>query len=169
MLPGSATIRSIPLGMPMSSRSRCKGVFAVPQQPYFRTLMNLPIHITENDLQKLRMLLRDAKVDPEIEPENIKRLESELDRAIVVENGELPFGLVTMYTRAEMMDLTTGEPDTYTLVFPDDADIDDGRISVLAPLGTAMIGYCTGDKFEWPTPGGTIRYRVGRVLARNVR
>lgn len=131
--------------------------------------MNLPIHLTEIDLQKLRRLLRDAKTDPEQEPENLKRLESELDRAIVVENGTLPFGLVTMNSRAEMMDLTTGESRTYTLVFPDDADVDDGRISVLAPLGTAMIGYCTGDRFEWPTPGGTIRYRVGRVVARNVR
>ena len=131
--------------------------------------MNLPIHLTENDLQKLRVLLREAKADPEHEPENLERLEGELDRAIVVENGALPFGLVTMNSRAEMIDLTTGEPGTYTLVFPDDADIDDGRVSVLAPLGTAMIGYCTGDKFEWPVPGGTIRFRVGRVLARNVR
>lgn len=131
--------------------------------------MNLPVHLTENDLQKLRTLLRDAEADPEQEPENLKRLESELDRAIVVENGTLPFGLVTMNSRAEMMDLTTGEPGSYTLVFPDDADIDDDLISVLDPLGTAMIGYCTGDKFEWPTPGGTIRFRVGRVLARNVR
>lgn len=131
--------------------------------------MNLPIHLTENDLQKLRTLLRNAEADPEQEPENLKRLESEVDRAIVVENGTLPFGLVTMNSRTEMIDLITGEPGTYTLVFPDEADIDDDLISVLAPLGTAMIGYCTGDIFELPTPGGIIRYRLGRVLARNVR
>lgn len=155
--------------MPLSSRSHRKGAFAFLLFPYFKTLMNIPIHLTENDLQKLRILLYEAKADPEQEPENLKRLEAELDRAIVVENGTLPFGLVTMNSRAEMVDLSTGEPGTYTLVFPDDADIDDGRISVLAPLGTAMIGYRTGDKFTWPAPGGNIRFRVGQILARNVR
>ena len=131
--------------------------------------MNIPIHLTENDLQKLRILLHEAKTDPEQESENLKQLEVELDRAIVVEKETLPFGLVTMNSRAEMVDLSTGESGTYTLVFPDDADIDDDRISVLAPLGTAMIGYRTGDKFAWPAPGGTIRFRVGPILARNVR
>jgi len=155
--------------MLLSPCSHRKGAFAFLLFPYFNTLMNLPIHLTENDLQKLRILIREAKADPEQEPDNLNRLEGELDRAMVVENGALPFGLVTMNSRAEMIDHSTGEPDAYTLVFPDDADIDDGRVSVLAPLGTAMIGYCTGDKFEWPAPGGTIRFRVGRILARNVR
>lgn len=130
--------------------------------------MNLPIRLTESDLQRLRIILRDAKADPEHEPENLERLEGELDRAIVVENGALPFGLVTMNSRAEMVNLTTGEPSTYTLVFPDDADIDDDRISVLAPLGTAMIGYLPGDEFSWTAPRGAIQFRVGQILARNV-
>lgn len=130
--------------------------------------MDLPIHLTKNDLHKLRKLLRESNTDAGRDLDNFNRLKGELDRATVVADGELPSGLVTMNSRAEVLDLATGEPSTYTLVFPDDADIDDGRISVLAPLGTAMIGYRTGDKFSWPTPGGTIRFQVGRILARNV-
>jgi len=130
--------------------------------------MNLPIHLTENDLQKLRKLLREARSDAGRDLENLRRLEGELDRATVVEEGALPPDLITMNSRVEMVNLDTSEPCTYTLVFPEYADIDDGRISVFAPLGMAMIGYRSGDSFSWPAPGGMIRFRVGRILGRNV-
>lgn len=130
--------------------------------------MNLPIHLTENDLQKLRKLLREARSDAGRDLENLRRLEGELDRATVVEEGALPPDLITMNSRVEMVNLDTSEPCTYTLVFPEYADIDDGRISVFAPLGMAMIGYRSGDSFSWPAPGGTLRFRVGRILGRNV-
>jgi regulator of nucleoside diphosphate kinase len=53
---------------------------------------------------------------------------------------------------------------TCTLVFPDDADIDQNRISVLAPIGTAMLGYSVGDAFEWQVPAGLTRFKVKEIL-----
>jgi regulator of nucleoside diphosphate kinase len=53
---------------------------------------------------------------------------------------------------------------TYTLVFPEDADVSQGKISVLAPIGTAMLGYRVGDTFEWDTPGGKRSIQVKRVI-----
>lgn len=130
--------------------------------------MTLPIHLTENDLLKLRKLLREAKSDAGRDLDNLKRLEGELDRATVVDDEGMPADIITMNSRVEMVNLATNDSSIYTLVFPEYADIDDGRISVLAPLGMAMIGFRTGDEFSWPSPGGTMRFRVGEVLGHNV-
>ena len=69
-----------------------------------------------------------------------------------------------MNSKARLRDLDTGEEVTYTLVFPDKASIDDERISVVAPIGTAMLGHRVGDEFEWKVPAGIVRFRVAKVL-----
>ena len=63
-----------------------------------------------------------------------------------------------------MKDLDTQEEMTYTLVFPADANIKENKISVLAPIGTAMIGYKVGDVIEWPVPSGQRRLKVIGIL-----
>jgi regulator of nucleoside diphosphate kinase len=68
-----------------------------------------------------------------------------------------------MNSRAELLDLETGERMEFTLVCPADANIEEGKISVLAPLGAAMIGYRVGDEFEWSVPYGERRFRVTAV------
>ena len=65
---------------------------------------------------------------------------------------EIPADVITMNSRAELLDLDSNERMEFTLVLPSDADINAGKISVLAPLGTAMLGYRVGDEFEWPVP-----------------
>ena len=91
-------------------------------------------------------------------------LKAEISRAKVVNAGRnLPPDVITMNSRAELLDLERGERMEFTLVFPVDADIEAGKISVLAPLGTAMLGYRVGDEFEWPVPYGLRRLKVERV------
>lgn len=131
--------------------------------------MNLPIHLTENDLHKLRRLLHHARSEAGSDPRSLDRLEGELDRAVLVQNDAPPPDLITMNSRVEMINLATGATATYTLVFPEYANSDDGHLSVLAPLGMAMIGYRSGDEFSWPAPGGLIRFRVGKVLGKEPR
>ena len=63
-----------------------------------------------------------------------------------------------------VLDLETGEEETYTLVFPENADISSGKISILAPVGTGMLGYEVGDTFEWDVPGGVRRLKVKQIL-----
>ena len=65
--------------------------------------------------------------------------------------------------RAEFLDLETGERMEFTLVFPADANVNDGKISVLAPLGTAMLGYRVGDEFVWHVPHGLRRLKVTKL------
>jgi regulator of nucleoside diphosphate kinase len=87
-------------------------------------------------------------------------LEGELARAEIVGVDEIPAGVITMNSRAELLDLHTGERMEFTLVYPVDADIEAGKISVLAPLGTAMLGYRVGDEFEWIVPYGLRHLKV---------
>ena len=90
----------------------------------------------------------------------LRLLENELKRARIVAPDEIPPDVITMNTRAELLDLESGEHMKFTLVLPVDANINDGKISVLAPLGTAMLGYRVGDEFEWHVPYGLRRLKV---------
>ena len=87
----------------------------------------------------------------------LRLLENELKRAQIVPSEEVPPDVITMNTRAEFLDVESGERMEFTLVLPADADINDGKISVLAPLGTAMLGYRVGGTFKmayssWDSP-----------------
>jgi len=75
-------------------------------------------------------------------------LAAELARAEIVDADEIPPDVITMNSRAELLDLGTGERMEFTLAFPIDADIEANKISILAPLGTAMLGYRVGDEFD---------------------
>ena len=69
-----------------------------------------------------------------------------------------------MNSSFKLRDLDTGGVMTYKLVFPADADFAEGRISILAPIGTAMIGEKVGNAVEWYVPAGTRRLRVEEIL-----
>ena len=71
--------------------------------------------------------------------------------------------IFTMNSTVHLVDTRTGEKEAFTLVFPRDADIEQGRISVLAPVGTAILGYRAGDTFVWSVPGGERHLRIEAV------
>jgi regulator of nucleoside diphosphate kinase len=123
------------------------------------------IYITEVDLARLRKLIeaaRDSGVDSNMPYTN--KLEDELDRANIVDPKEIPMDAITMRSKVRLKDLESRKEMIYSLVFPNEADVDDGRISVLAPVGTAMIGYRVGDIIEWEVPSGLRRLKVEEVL-----
>lgn len=88
----------------------------------------------------------------------------ELERAEVVLSKDVPPDVVTMNSKVILRDLNTSEEMTYVLVFPKDANINVGAISVLAPIGTAILGYAKGDVVEWLVPSGIRRIRIKKVL-----
>ncbi len=125
------------------------------------------IYITANDMDQLRKLL-DAEKDRHGygngRGEYLKGLQAELKRSKHVASHKVPRDVITMHSKAHLIDLDTGEELVYTLVFPDEADIRQDKISVLAPIGTAMLGYRVGDVFEWPVPDGLRRLQVKGLL-----
>lgn len=119
--------------------------------------MKRTIYITKADMTRLRNLIEAQKGSRD----DLTRLQSELDHASVVEPEEIPGDVITMNSKARLRDLDDQEEMTFTLVFP---DIDHDRISVVAPIGTAMLGQREGDEFEWEVPAGRVRLKVIQVL-----
>lgn len=126
--------------------------------------MNRTIYITEFDHQRLKQLITEAEYTEYRGSDYLKKLSEELDLCKRVKPQEVPADVITMNSTARLEDLETGEEDKMTLVFPEDADRDQNKISILAPIGTAMLGHRVGDIFEWQVPAGTIRMKVKEVI-----
>ena len=94
-----------------------------------------------------------------------ENLQAELDRADVLPAADVPDDVVTMHSQVYYVDETTGERRAVTLVYPHEADIAKGRVSVLAPVGAALLGLSTGQSIDWGFPHG-VRRRL-RVLEVN--
>lgn len=125
-------------------------------------MKNQDIVITATDHVRLRSIVAASALFDCSGGES-NALQGELERAQVLASEEIPPDVITMNSRAELLDLETGEHMEFALVMPSQANIDDGKISVLAPLGTAMLGYRVGDEFEWHVPFGMRRLKVLQI------
>ena len=118
-----------------------------------RYTLNHHLVLLLDDYAQLRGLARDHE------------LSDELDRAIVVPPERMPSDVVTMHSRCIYVDESTGARREVELVYPDEADPAAGKISVLAPIGSALLGLAAGHSIDWELPGGKIhRITVERVL-----
>jgi len=122
------------------------------------------IYITNFDMERLRKLLEGARLWSQRDREYLDKLEEELDRAILVASEDVPGDVVTMNSQVSVCDLDSKKEMTLRLVFPSDADYEQDRISILAPIGTALIGYRAGDTVEWRVPAGVKRLKITAVL-----
>jgi len=122
-----------------------------------------PIVVTESDARLLRGLLAVHGEGSVRDDEHLHQLAMELERAAVLDSADVPSDVITLQSRVEVLDLVTGQRSQYRLVLPSDAKVASNRISVLAPLGTALLGYREGDEVSWRMPGGLRRLLVERV------
>lgn len=118
---------------------------------------NPSLIITARDLARLRRVidLHDTNA--------AEQLEAELQRATVVDPREVPPTVVTMNSEVAYEDLATGERRVVRVVFPNEADAGRGKVSVMAPIGSALIGLSVGQEIEWRVPGGRKRIRVVEI------
>ncbi len=123
------------------------------------------IYITAADRERLRAYLEDALIAPDTKDQaHVRQLQQEIERATIIDKPEdVPNDVITMRSRVLLHDLDTGEDLEWTLVYPTESSPENHRISVLAPLGTAMLGYRVGDTIEWTVPRGTRRLRVQQL------
>ena len=122
------------------------------------------IYITRPDMDRLAALVEGYRLQGREDPRTLQRLEDELERAVVVHASDVSSDVVTLDSRLLLVDLDSGEEMIFTLVLPSRANADAGRISVLAPLGMAVLGYRIGDEIEWDVPAGRRRLRVRNVI-----
>lgn len=120
------------------------------------------MYVTSVDMARLRQLL-DA---PDLMRQRpyLETLSQELDHASVVEASAIPADVVTMNSTVRLIDLDSDEAMELTVTYPEAADISSGKISVLAPVGTAILGCRQGDTVTWEVPAGVRSLRVDRVL-----
>ena len=122
------------------------------------------IFITTFDIDRLKGLLPVASEFDYSNRSDLSELALELRRAKIVDSKEIPSNVVTMNSRVKLRDVDTNEEMEFTLVFPGNSNIDEGKISVMAPIGTAILGYSAGDTIEWHVPAGKRRIRIEKIL-----
>lgn len=127
------------------------------------------ITMTQNDHNRLQELLDTGFAKSIGSFDYLDDLALELNRADIVPPEDVPRNVVTMNSRVTLRDLATKESETYTLVFPDSADIANNRLSVLAPVGTAVLGQRVGDIVRWRVPEGWRRLKIEHILSQPER
>ena len=135
----------------------------------FTGLVHLAVLVVGSRLVRRSENNSDAPNSSNVDPRfvrakwELKRLKNRLERAHIKPPEEIPSDVVTMNSRAELLDVESGEHMEFTPVWPIDADIHDGKVSVSTPLGARMLGKRVGTTFEWPVPYGIRRLKVEKV------
>ncbi len=120
--------------------------------------------ITRADRDRLDDLFLSTIAEAFRDKPYLNGLRGELDVAQIVDPGEVPFDVITMNSTVRLRDMKTKETETFTLVYPNEANIAKGKLSILAPLGTAILGYRVGDLVRWQVPSGVGRWRVEELI-----
>ncbi|SEM37490.1 GreA/GreB family elongation factor [Syntrophus gentianae] len=122
------------------------------------------IYITKFDLERLSSLIEEIRQHDDKRKMDLASLEKELDRGHIVEPEDVPKDVITMNSRIIFTDTDSKETMTVSLVFPSDADFEKKKISILSPIGTALLGYRVGDIIEWNVPSGKKSLRIDEVV-----
>lgn len=125
---------------------------------------NVVIWLTEQDLNRLRHLIAELERSARGMQAGVDALEEILDLGRVVPPHDIPRNVVTMNSTVVFEDMDTREQRSITIVYPDDADPLGGKISVLSPIGIALLGLTEGSETQLPLPHG----RNARICIREV-
>lgn len=107
--------------------------------------------IKKTDFEKISHLVSQHNTDL------AALLDEELQRASIVEDGELPVDVASMNSTISFVDLDAKKEQTVTLVYPHEASLEENKVSILAPIGAALIGLRVGQSIKWPLPNGKNR------------
>ncbi|WP_400192193.1 nucleoside diphosphate kinase regulator [Hymenobacter sp. B81] len=124
--------------------------------------MNNPIYLTKTDYERLRTLIETERRTNG--PHDLEALGQEMKRALVVEPAAVPPDVVTMNSVVRLRDVNGAAPLEITVVYPRDANVAQRKISVLAPVATAVLGCRVGDQIAWAVPKGTVTYQVEAIV-----
>ena len=119
------------------------------------------IIVNSRDFIKLKQVINESIVSGNV---NAKNLDAELSNALLLDPEKIPSDVVTMNTKVRFIDINESEEFVYTIVYPEDADLTHGKLSVLAPIGTALLGYREGNELVWNVPAGLKSFRIDKIL-----
>lgn len=124
--------------------------------------MSRQIYITENDRLRLKKLISNALLEGLQSDKSFGELNCEIEKAKIVEIEDLPKDIITM--NSKILIVMNGNEEEVTLVYPQDADLIEDKISILSPIGTAILGYREGDTIQWAVPSGSIEIHIQKIL-----
>ncbi len=122
------------------------------------------IVISQSDYQRLEELLSSKFTHANYDHNNLQELQGKLNAAEIVDSSDVPADVVRMDSVIQLLNRSRNELGTYTLVYPEEAHIATGKLSVLAPIGTAILGCQIGDRVHWRVPSGNIEMQIEDIL-----
>ena len=125
--------------------------------------------LTIDDMDRIAQLVRNLKSSSFRDQQQLDLLEEVLQNADAMASEHVPIDVIGIDSRFRALDLDSRTRVQYTLVFPENADISEGKISILTPVGTAVLGHREGDVLESKAPGGTKRLKIEYVSRRRRR
>ena len=141
--------------------------YAITMEQYLmslkeNTVMAERIYITEIDMERLKKVLKSALYREKIPNKFIQDLEHEINRATIVDSKQISSDIITMNSRVLLH--VDGDEMEVSLVYPQDADLNNDKLSVFSPIGTAILGYSEGSIIEWEMPSGVTKIHIKKVL-----
>ncbi len=128
-------------------------------------MMERALYLTDYDYERLELLLDHMNRVPQNRREDLSRLEDDLATCQIVAPEEMPANFVTLHSKVRYLDLDSNKERVVTLVFPSNADLSKGRISIAVPLGAAILGRTVGDIVTWKLFDDKMTIRIEEVLS----
>lgn len=125
---------------------------------------NNRLHITRIDHLRLTSLVKKERNKNRSDIENIRKLSDELRKAIIVDPENIDPDVATMNSVIKFTDIESGKDMQLKIVYPEESDIKKRQVSILAPVGMALLGYRKGDIVEWNVPGGRKKFLINEIL-----
>lgn len=122
------------------------------------------IIINRLDYARIKKCINDAKQFKSISYAEAEKLICELDSAKIVEPEAIPSNVVTMNSIVKLSFLNSNKQVQFQIVYPDQANFKENRISIFSPIATALIGYKVADEIEWIVPAGLTNIRIDEII-----
>ena len=116
--------------------------------------------LTKNDYTRIYKAITDAKNSKTINSNEAEKLLSELSKAEIVPSEKIDKDVVTMNSEVKLFFENTQKEQSFKIVYPQDANLKENKISIFSPIATALIGYKIGDEIEWIVPGGMTKIKI---------
>ena len=120
--------------------------------------------INRLDYARIKKSISDAKQFKSISNSEAEKLQQELDAAKIVEPEAIPSNVVTMNSIVKLSFLNNDKKIQFQIVYPEQANIKENKISIFSPIATALIGYKVNDEVEWIVPAGLTRIRIDEIV-----
>ena len=122
------------------------------------------IIINSLDAKRIRQRISSIKNGRAYSANDMERLVYELNRAKMVEPAEIPADIITMHSIVKVKYVNNNKTFTLQLVYPEEANIKENKVSIFAPIAMALLGYKKGDVINWWIPGGKVKIKVEDIL-----